>query len=142
MRRSLRERRTTEPEYTNFNRDPFGTMRATTQRRRGTSEPPSDDVFTTDTEEPATDRQTTKLTAGQSLVNGSNRAPPEGFRTVDRQDYRDEGGDSQDYRGLQGDQQDYRALPEDQQDYRGLPGDQQLAATEELLGKKFQRVSF
>lgn len=122
----MREKPRIEPEYTNFNRDPFGTMRAARggagippRNERGSSIPSSinDDVFT-DSEGGGND-------AGTLLPSGAADAPVGG------------GDDVGDPVGRGGSRAP-ALVREDEVDYRGVEAaeeDVHLAATEELLGK-------
>ena len=130
MNRSLREKSRVEPQYSNFNRDPFGTMRAA----RGSSVPSSSvsDVFL-DPEPGTQDRGPGTQDRGpghQDRVPGIHDRGPgnqdRGPRIHDRgPGIHDRGPGKQSVDRV--DEPDYRGV--------GEPVDPQLAATDELLGK-------
>ena len=142
VNRSLREKSRVEPQYSNFNRDPFGTMRAA----RGSSVPSSSasDVFL-DPEPGTQDR----VPGHQDRVLGHHdRVPGIHDRGPENQDrgpgIHDRGPENQDRgHGIHDreprnqNRTDKSVERVDEPDYRGVgePVDPQLAATDELLGK-------
>ena len=156
VNRSLREKSRVEPQYSNFNRDPFGTMRAA----RGSSVPSSSasDVFL-DPEPGTQDRvpgHQDRVPGHQDRVPGhQDRVPGHQDRLPGHQDREpgiyDRGPENQDRgpgihdRGpgihdrepRNQNRTDKNVERVDEPDYRGVgePVDPQLAATDELLGK-------